>query len=112
MASDRLFLRSGGWQSNIVYLSTSSDEAGPVSIPAGKNVANVSGAIEGLYPSTDPSFPQAPCIGFTPVPVPCGFESFSQMLHAGKYSLSFDLDPSAAPFDVAAVGDSSSALIS
>src|SRR5204863_3002377 len=61
MASDRLFLRSGGWQSNIVYLSTYSEEFGPVSIPAGKNTANVSGAIEGLYPSADPSFPQAPC---------------------------------------------------
>ena len=36
---------------------------------------------------------------------PCGSETFSVMLHAGTFTTSFDIAPSAKPFDVAAVGD-------
>src|SRR5947208_7100016 len=82
LATDRLYIRSGGWQSNIVYLSAYSEDFGSVLIPAGNNTTNVNGTIEGLYPSGDPSFPHVACIGNTAA-VPCGFESFSVTLHAG-----------------------------
>jgi uncharacterized protein (TIGR03437 family) len=87
-ATDRLYLRSGGWQSNIV----------DIGIRRGTNTSNVKGAIEGLHPSSDPSFR----VG----------TSFLVMLHAGAFTVSFDVNASAGPFDVAAVGEAGSALIS
>jgi len=110
LATDRLYIRSGGWQSNIVYLSAYSEDLGSVLIPAGNNTTNVNGTIEGLYPSADPSFPHVACIGNTAA-VPCGFESFSVTLHAGTYRTSFDIASDATPFDVAAVGEAGSAVI-
>jgi len=44
LATNRLSIREGGWQSNVV-------QAG---ITAGQNVANVSGSIVGIYPPTNP----------------------------------------------------------
>jgi len=87
-ATDRLYLRSGGWQSNIV----------DIGIKRGTNVSNVKGSIDGLYASSDPNFPLRTL--------------FSVMLHAGTFTVSFDIGPSAAPFDVAAVGDAGGAVIS
>jgi hypothetical protein len=105
-ASDRLYLRSGGWQSNITEIG----------IRSGANATNVRGTLQGLFPSSDPNFPtepQRPCVGNRDAG-PCGpsGESFSVMLHAGSFTVSFDIVPSAGPFDVAAVGEGGSAVIS
>jgi uncharacterized protein (TIGR03437 family) len=102
LATDRIYLRSGGWQSNIVYMG----------IQAGSNTMNVVGSIDGLYPSRDPNYPRVPCNYSVPSSIPCGTESFSIMLHAGTFSTAFDIAPSAAPFDVAAVGEAGSLIIS
>ena len=104
-ATDRLHLRSGGWQSNIV----------DIGIRSGANTANVTGTIDGLYPSSDPFFTLPPCVGDDPVG-PCGAgETFSFMLHAGSFSVSFDIlppSPSAGAFAVAAVGEAGGSIIS
>lgn len=107
-ATDRIYLRSGGWQSNIVNIG----------IRIGTNTANVQGSIDGLYPSSAPGYPLAPlgpCLGDND-PGPCGpagvFDSASIMLHAGIFTVSFDIVPGAAPFDVAAVGEAGGAIIS
>jgi uncharacterized protein (TIGR03437 family) len=101
LATDRIYLRSGGWQSNIVYMG----------IQAGSNTMNVAGSIDGLYPSSDPNYPRVPCY-LVLSSISCGTESFSIMLHAGTFSTAFDIAPSAAPFDVAAVGEAGSIVIS
>ncbi len=107
-ATDRLYLRTGGWQSNVV----------DIGIRSGTNTANVRGTIDGLNPSSDPGYPktpQRPCVGDND-PGPCGptgqSESFSVMLHAGSFTVSFDIVPSASPFAVAAVGEAGGAIIS
>ncbi len=107
-ATDRIYLRSGGWQSNIENIG----------IRGGTNTANVKGSIDGLYPSSAagyPSAPQRPCQGDND-PGPCGpvgaFDSASIMLHAGIFTVSFDIVPGAAPFDIAAVGEAGGAIIS
>ncbi len=87
-ASDRIYLRSGQWQSNIASIG----------IKPGANVANVKGSIDGLHPSSDPAFG----VG----------TSTLVMLYAGTFTVSFDINPGAAPFDVAAVGQAGAALIS
>lgn len=100
-ATDRLYLRSGGWQSNIV----------DIGIRSGANTANVSGAVDGLYPSSDPFFSLPPCVDDQEGP--CGTaETSSVMLHAGSFSVSFDIVPSAVAFTVAAVGESGGSIIS
>ena len=88
LASDRLFLRAGGWQSNIVQIA----------IAGGGNLKNVTGTIAGLYPSTDPTAGEG--------------TTFALMLHAGTFSTSFDIAPAAGRFDIAAVAEGGSALIS
>jgi len=107
-ATDRIYIRSGGWQSNIVTIG----------IRSGTNTANVQGTIDGLYPSSDfgyPNAPQRPCLGDND-PGPCGpasvFDSTSIMLHAGIFTVSFDIVPGAGPFSVAAVGEAGGAVIS
>jgi hypothetical protein len=46
-------------------------------------------------------------------PVPCGgAQSLSVMLHAGIFHVTFDILPSAGPFDVAAVGVAGGTVIS
>jgi len=108
LATDRIYVRSGGWQSNFVHIG----------IPSGTNTANVQGTIDGLYPSSDPGYsttPQRPCVGDND-PGPCGptnvFDSLSIMLHAGVFTVSFDIVPGAGPFSVAAVGDAGGSIIS
>ena len=87
-ATNRLYLRSGGWQSNIVEIG----------IESGTNTSNVKGTIDGLHPSSDPNFH----LGTTSL----------VMLHAGTFTVSFDINLSAGPFDVAAVGEAGGAVIS
>ncbi|MBZ5625122.1 MAG: hypothetical protein LAQ69_41425 [Acidobacteriia bacterium] len=108
LATDRIYLRAGGFQSNILNIG----------IPSGKNTANVKGTIDGLYPSSDPGYPstpQRPCLGDNDIG-PCGpanvFNSFSIMLHAGSFTVSFDIVPGASPFSVAAVGEAGGTIIS
>jgi uncharacterized protein (TIGR03437 family) len=81
--SDRVYIKANGWQSNIVSL--------PIS--PGSNVANVSAAINGLYP-------------------PSSFAvTSSAMLIAGTFSLDLDILPGARPFSVVAAGDGGNAVI-
>jgi hypothetical protein len=87
LATDRLYLRAGGWQSNITQIG----------IQGGTNVSKPTGAIDAVYPPDDPSFGMA--------------TTFALMLHAGSFSTSFDIAPSAGPFDIAAVGESGGAII-
>ena len=107
-ATDRVYLRIGDFQSNILNIG----------VPSGMNTANVKGTIDGLYPSNDPGYPktpQRPCAGDTD-PGPCGPanvpDSFSVMLHAGIFTVSFDIVPGAGPFSVAAVGEAGGSIIS
>lgn len=101
-ATDRLYVRVGGWQSNIV----------DVGIRSGANATNVAGSIEGLYPSTDPFFNLPPCLDeLSTTPCNAG-QTFSIMLHAASFNLSFDIVPSADPFDVAVVGIGGASVIS
>ncbi|MGI8744748.1 MAG: hypothetical protein ACR2NN_19680 [Bryobacteraceae bacterium] len=107
-ATDRLYLRSGGWQTNIV----------DVGIRAGANTANATSTIDGLNPSSDPNYPvtpQRPCVGDND-PGPCGpasgSESFSVILYAGSFTVSLDIVPPASPFDIAAVGEGGGSIIS
>jgi uncharacterized protein (TIGR03437 family) len=102
LATDRIYLRSGGWQSNIVYMG----------IQTGTNTTNATGSIDGLNPSSDPNYPRVPCSNSVPSFIPCGSELFSIMLHAGTFSTAFDIAPSAGPFDVAAVGEAGGVIIS
>ena len=103
LASDRLFLASGVWQSNIV----------DVPIRPGSSTANVSGSIDGLYPSSNPFFTLPMCISDDPDSPPCSpGQDFSVMLHAGTFSVAFDILPSAPPFEIAAVGEAGGTIIS
>jgi uncharacterized protein (TIGR03437 family) len=88
LATDRLYLRSGGWQSNITEIG----------IRGGTNVSGVTGSIDGVYPSSDVSIGVA--------------TGFALMLHVGTFSTSLDITPSAGPFDIAAVGEGGGAIIS
>ncbi len=84
-ATNRLYLRSGGWQSNIV----------DIGIASGANTSNVKGTIDSLHPSA------GPVLGTTSM----------VMLHAGAFTVSFDINPSAGQFEVAAVGDFSASYV-
>src|SRR5437868_7344440 len=93
-ATDRLYVRSGGYQSNIT----------DAAIRAGANTANITGSIDGLYPSGDPFFTLPPCVGDEPTG-PCSpGQAFSIILHAGGFSVRLDIVPSARRFGIAAVG--------
>ena len=100
-ATDRVFLRAGGWQSNIV----------DTGIVAGANTANVTGSIDGLYPSKDPMFTLPPCLEDDDSPCNNGV-GVSMVLQAASFSTSFDVLAAARPFDVAAVGPGGVSLIS
>jgi uncharacterized protein (TIGR03437 family) len=88
LATDRLYLRAGGWQSNITQIG----------VQPGTNVSKATGAIDAVYPPAGPSSGMA--------------TTFALMLHAGTFSTSFDIAPSAGPFDIAAVGEGGGAIIS
>ena len=95
VVSDRLYLRARAWQSNITQIG----------LVAGMNVTNVTGSVEGLYPATNPSQPpynMAPMAG----PV-----SISVMPLAGAFSVAFDIQSDAKPFQVLAAGEAGSSLI-
>ncbi|HYM07341.1 MAG TPA: hypothetical protein VEU11_12340 [Terriglobales bacterium] len=83
LVSDRLSIREGGWQSNVV-------QAG---ITASQNVANVTGSIQGIYP---------------PASGPTGA---SVALQAAAFKVSFTILPAAGPFTVAAVGEVGSSIV-
>jgi uncharacterized protein (TIGR03437 family) len=101
-ATDRLYLSAGGRLSNIT----------DIGIKLGTNTTNVTGSIKALYPSTDPFFTLPICTSDDPNAPPCSNgQGFSIMLNSATYSVSADVLPSAAPFDVAAVGPGVSALI-
>ncbi len=106
IATDRLYLISGDWQSNIV----------DVPILTGSNTTNVSGTIDGLYPSSDPYFTLPRCTTDDPNAPPCASgQDLSVMLHAGSFSVAYDLAPSnpaLGPFvTIAAVGEAGAVVI-
>lgn len=106
VVTDRLFLISGGWQSNIV----------DVPIRATSNAINVTGTIDGLYPSSDPYFTLPPCTTDDPDAPPCApGQDLSVMLHAGTFSVAYDLGPPSAEFapfhTIAAVGEAGGVVI-
>jgi len=93
-ATDRLYLKAGGWQSNIADFG----------IVPGDNVANVAGSIVGLYPPSPPN--TAP---YNLPPQPWGETSIA--LQAAAFTVSFDMLQGAKPFAVAAVGEAGSTII-
>lgn len=102
LATDRLYLLSSGWQSNIV----------DVPIRPGSNAANVSGTIDGLYPSSNAFFTLPFCTSDDGTGPPCSSgQDLSVMLHAGSFNVAFDILPTSTFFYVAAVGEAGSALI-
>lgn len=74
--TDRLYLRLTGWQSNIV----------DVDIPQRSDVANITGAIDTIYP--DPALPS----------VFAGAVAWSQAYHGAGFNVRFDILPAARPF--------------
>jgi uncharacterized protein (TIGR03437 family) len=62
-------------------------------LPAGTNVANVTGTIDALYPLTTSTL------------------GFSALAAIGTFTASFDILPNAAPFEVEATGPASTAII-
>jgi uncharacterized protein (TIGR03437 family) len=106
IATDRLYLISGDWQSNIV----------DVPILPGSNTTNVSGTIDGLYPSSDPYFTLPRCTTDDPsAPLCAPGQDSSVMLHAGSFSVAYDLAPSSPAlgpfFTIAAVGEAGAVVI-
>jgi uncharacterized protein (TIGR03437 family) len=93
--TDRIYLRSGFWQSNI----------GHVGVAAGNNVSNVTGSIAGLYPPTD-NLPSTYTPPGTMRPV-----SISAMLFAAVFNARFDVAPNAQPFDLVATTEAVTAVI-
>ncbi len=81
--TDRLFVRIGGWQSNITRIG----------IKSGENVANASGAIQLLYPPRDRP------------------ADASWLFEAARFNVSFDILPGARPFAVAAVSAAGRSII-
>jgi serine/threonine protein kinase/DNA-binding beta-propeller fold protein YncE len=72
----------------------------------------VTGSIDGLYPSSDPWFNLPQCVDEFST-APCGpGQTFSVILHAGSFSVSFDVLPAASSFDIAAVGTGGASIIS
>ncbi len=86
--TNRLWMKSG---------SVSSRKT-EVAMQAGGNVANVTAAIEGLWPPTNPGQP--------PFSIPAmGLVTYSPLLIAATWSVSFDLQPGAQPFTIMALGE-------
>ena len=81
--SDRIYLQSGGVQSNITTLPTA----------GGGNVANVTGSIDGLYPSAATT------------------AGFSLLFTGAAFDAAFDILPNAKPFSVLATTDAGTAVI-
>lgn len=94
-STDRAYLRSGGWQSNITQIG----------MTAGANVSNVTGLIAGFYPAT------------SNLPLTYGSSSFqgpvysSVMPVVGVLNVKFDIAANAQPFDVVATSEAATAMI-
>jgi uncharacterized protein (TIGR03437 family) len=86
IASDRAFIRSRGISSNTAEIG----------MQAGKNVTNVSGSIQAIYPTGDPA--EAPA-------------SYSPILLAARFTARMDILPTAGPFIIAAVSEGGASLI-
>lgn len=76
--SNRLTVSVDGITSNSVTLP----------VPAGTNVTNLTGSIDGLYPATGPSS--------------AGALTFTALLNAATFQTSFDIVPGAKPFQITA----------
>ena len=87
LATDRLYIRSQGRTSNMVSLK---------SLIAGKNVANASGTIQAIYPTSDATAPPA---------------TYTPLLLAAKFTARMDILPTAGPFVIAAVSDAATTII-
>lgn len=92
-ASDRIFLQSGGWQSNVTKLPATS----------GGNVAKVTGSIDGIYPATGDNIANLGGVG--------GGVAFSAMFTGANFTVDFDVVPNAKPFSVVATSEGGSAVI-
>lgn len=91
LSSDRVYLRAGQLQSNIAQIG----------IPAGQNATNMSGTINGLFPSdgSDPAYPAT-----------YPFDT-SLMPQVTAFTVAMDIPPNANPFVILAVGESGSSDI-
>lgn len=89
----RAYLKINGWQSNITS----------VPVTPGSNVENVTGSIDGLYPSTLPQL-----LGGAPTSGPI---FASVMLMAARFTTSFDILPNAKPFSVVATSEGGTAVM-
>lgn len=84
--TNRVYLAMSPQMSNIATLS----------VPAGVNVAQVTGSTDGLYPASGAA--AAPFGGnSTSAPI-----AFSAMLYAGTFNTDFDIVPAAKPFQIVA----------
>ena len=97
--SNRLGLLQNGTYSNSVTLP----------IPVGTNVASVSGSIDGLYPATG-LYAESGYLGLAGQ-VTSGPVTISQMLTLGSLRVTFDILPSAKPFQVIAMTPAGNAVI-
>lgn len=96
VATDRLYLKAGGWRSNLVEFG----------LAPGNNAANVTGSIVGLYPAEPLNTP--PYM----MPLATGLrDGFSVVLTAGAFAVKLDVQAGAKPFAVAAVIESATAVI-
>jgi uncharacterized protein (TIGR03437 family) len=66
-------------------------------VPQGRNVANVTGTIDGLYPATGDTLRFSGGISTS------GDIGMSMLLQAATFSVTFDILPNAAPFSVVAI---------
>jgi hypothetical protein len=94
-ASNRLYIVQNGVTSNVTTLP----------VPAGTNVANVKGSIDGLYPASG-VYADRNANKSTSGPV-----SFSEMLNAGAATVSFEILPNAQPFIVMALSPGGTAVL-
>jgi len=91
--SDRIYLQSGGWQSNITSLATA----------PGGNVANVTGSIDGIYPATGVNQAMGGSSSVT--------YYTSVMFTGATFTAAFDILPGAKPFSMVATSETASAVV-
>jgi uncharacterized protein (TIGR03437 family) len=88
LATDRLFIRSQGRNSNLTSVGAI--------LSAGRNTANVSGTIQAIYPAADSAVQ------------PTGY---SPLFLAVRFTARMDILPSAGPFVIAAVSEAATSMI-
>ncbi len=94
--SGTVSIRQKGWTSNVTTAP----------IASGGNVRNVTGTIDGLYP---PSGANVALTGFSPSTG--AVVSYSAILIAATFTVSFDLQPNAKPFSVVATSETSNSIL-